>query len=833
MRFVPSRAVVVVVAVGALAGCGGSAFDVAEEFDDSGDADATADETAIDAGGDAPLAETDPGETSDPDTGTPMVDTGTPVDTSVVDTTVIDTAVIDTAVIDTAVIDTGVSVDTAVVDTGVPDTGADTGPTCTPTGPESCNGLDDNCNGLVDDGIPIVPCGVGACRVTPSSACTAGAPTVCTPGTPAASDTTCNGIDDDCNGVVDDGCVVCARYVLAGSLGGTGLTAASPLGTIQAAINSMTAASAKGIVCVAATAPAGVCVNTVYTERVTMAEGVSVYGNYKPGTTWTRGDPACVTTITDVASASPTGAGVYFGHTLTNATQLDGFTVNGINTTSPTASSAITMQGGGTVSNNIVTGGVAAASYGINLAAPSAATLPAPVIVSNSVSGGSSNLTTTISSSIGIRISNLAPAIRNNRSITGGTASNNSRGIEITNSGRGSQITDNGLISGGAANLAIGIDASGDLSSVLIARNAIASGIGASQARAISALSCNTSSGSASILANTSIAAAGGTGAPAYGIAVQNGGSGCSVLIDSNASIIGKTSNGSTATAVWCNGSGTTCTVTNNLKIAGFDLATGGAGKGVHVLGGAGGAIRRNASIVGCGTGGSSSAGCAGVHLEGAAPSVVDANVFAMNYGNYASGVRVRWTNANVRNNVVWVNGGNGIELDVRPSSSGAFEAIVHSNTVIAPPTSAGTPPTAQLLVVDNETSSGPPNGVFRNNLAICQGTGVNRTAFREFGSFGDPRVLENNDFFGCATLYGDRETGNLTSVAAINALADVPLKGSNVSLDPAFVTGGFRLSATSPVIDLGSAAGCPATDHDLQSRPARMTCDMGADEVP
>lgn len=831
MRFAPF---VVGFAV-ALAGCGGSSFDVAEEFNEAGggDADATTDETAVDAGDDAPLAETDPGETGDPDTGTP-VDTGTALDTgTAIDTSVVDTAVADTAVVDTAVVDSAVSLDTAVADTGPLDTGADTGPTCTPTGPESCNGLDDDCNGLVDDGIPIVPCGVGACRVTPSSACTAGAPTVCTPGAPAASDTTCNGIDDDCDGVVDDGCAVCARYVLAGAVGGTGLTPASPLGTIQAAINSMTAASAKGIVCVAATAPAGVCVSTVYSERVTMAEGVSVFGNYKPGTAWTRGDAACVTVINDVASASPTGAGVYFGHALTNATQLDGFTVNGINSTSPTASSAITMQGGGTVTNNVITGGVAAASYGLNLVAPSAATLPAPVIMRNSVSGGSSSLTTTVSASVGIRISNLAPAIRNNRSITGGTASNNSRGIEISNSGRGAQITDNTLISGGAANLAIGIDANGDVSSVVIARNAIASGVGNGQARAISALSCNTSSGSASILENSSITAAGGTGAPAYGIAVQNGGAGCSVLIDSNAKIVGKTSNGSTATAVWCSGAGTACTVTNNAKLAGFDIATGGAGKGVHVLGGASGTIRRNASIVGCGVGGSSSAGCAGVHLEGAAPSVVDANVFAMNYGNYASGVRVRWTNANVRNNVVWVNGGNGIELDVRPSSSGAFEAIVHSNTVIAPPTSAGTPPIAQLLVVDNETSSGPPNGVFRNNLAICQGTGLNRTAFREFGSFGDPRVLENNDFFGCATLYADRETGNLTSISAINALADVPVKGSNVSVDPALVTGGFRLSATSPVIDLGTAAGCPATDHDLQSRPARMTCDIGADEVP
>ncbi len=31
-------------------------------------------------------------------------------------------------------------------------------PVCVPTGPETCNGIDDDCNGAVDDGLPPIPC---------------------------------------------------------------------------------------------------------------------------------------------------------------------------------------------------------------------------------------------------------------------------------------------------------------------------------------------------------------------------------------------------------------------------------------------------------------------------------------------------------------------------------------------------------------------------------------------------------------------------------------------------------------------------------------------------
>ncbi|HYV84851.1 MAG TPA: PQQ-dependent sugar dehydrogenase [Patescibacteria group bacterium] len=65
-----------------------------------------------------------------------------------------------------------------------------------------CDGLDDDCNGHIDDGMAPVTCGTGACERT-VAACVDGSPQTCTPGSPAPE--SCNGVDDDCNGVADDG----------------------------------------------------------------------------------------------------------------------------------------------------------------------------------------------------------------------------------------------------------------------------------------------------------------------------------------------------------------------------------------------------------------------------------------------------------------------------------------------------------------------------------------------------------------------------------------------------------------------------------------------------
>ncbi|MFT3927729.1 MAG: MopE-related protein [Myxococcales bacterium] len=99
---------------------------------------------------------------------------------------------------------------------------------CTPGTPApsdaTCNGLDDDCNGTSDEDylLTATACGVGVCSASGTLSCTAGSEhNSCTPGTPASSDATCNGLDDDCNGTSDE------DYVPVATTCGMGVCSAS------------------------------------------------------------------------------------------------------------------------------------------------------------------------------------------------------------------------------------------------------------------------------------------------------------------------------------------------------------------------------------------------------------------------------------------------------------------------------------------------------------------------------------------------------------------------------------------------------------------------------
>src|SRR5207247_11008122 len=69
----------------------------------------------------------------------------------------------------------------------------------------TCDGIDDDCDGSVDENYVSVAtsCGVGACASTGTTSCVGGhVVDNCVAGTPAASDATCDGSDDDCHGSV-------------------------------------------------------------------------------------------------------------------------------------------------------------------------------------------------------------------------------------------------------------------------------------------------------------------------------------------------------------------------------------------------------------------------------------------------------------------------------------------------------------------------------------------------------------------------------------------------------------------------------------------------------
>jgi outer membrane protein assembly factor BamB len=102
---------------------------------------------------------------------------------------------------------------------------------CTPGTPGSsdttCDNIDDNCNGTKDEGYAgsATTCGVGACASTGATSCVNGAvQNSCVAGTPAASDTTCNAIDDNCNGIADEGFTSSSTTCGAGACASTGTT---------------------------------------------------------------------------------------------------------------------------------------------------------------------------------------------------------------------------------------------------------------------------------------------------------------------------------------------------------------------------------------------------------------------------------------------------------------------------------------------------------------------------------------------------------------------------------------------------------------------------------
>jgi hypothetical protein len=704
-------------------------------------------------------------------------------------------------------------------------------PSCTPgpATPEVCNGLDDDCDGSVDDIPPPPPCGLGACRSPIASTC-GGIGSRCVGG--GTGPETCgNGIDDNCNGSVDEGCG-CAAYVRYGAAPtNSGLTPTAPAPSIGAAIRTLALAGMRGNVCVGAVASGTTCSATTYNESFSMSEGISVFGGYN-GMSWTRNPSACQTII-----QNQVGNGIVFGHGLTRATQLDGFTIYATgNATFGSSTTAITIQEGGIIANNSIFAAAGNPSSAIVAIAPGAVA-DTPLIVNNVI--GAPDMSSPPAVARGIMVNNLAVEIRNN-TIDSGHAAMDTAGIELRDA-HGSIVADNSAIRAAAGSRSVGILVTGAAGGIVIARNAVVRG------GLTSGPSAGFVSGSMGIYVvgctepgprvmdnglvtsftpppGTSFANASETA----GIRVES----CDTTIETNTVVSGSATTtsvaGSGAFGIRCTGSGTRCVIAGNSTINGT-IPSGAASRrtaGISVDNGALAIIDHNRNVFGSVISGVTVAN--GIYLDSADDnSLVEGNSVETNIGAmYASSIFAANTRARIWNNLVRVDGSTGIAIG---TYGHARSPSVHSNTVVSAIGATRT----YLLATDNDMAAGTlPAGTFANNVAVCLGSGSATTAF--FSSGARPAEFTNNDLYGCTALYADASGTVLTDIAMINALSTAGSTfAGNTAGDPRITSAvDPHLTSGSAAVDLGTAAAAPPRDIDGTPRPQGTGYDIGCDEV-
>ena len=234
-----------------------------------------------------------------------------------------------------------------------------------------------------------------------------------------------DGVGNDCDGTIDNGCKNLGTYVS----GATGVdtnpgTKLSPVKTIAQGIKNAQAIGGKLSVYVA---------NSHYPEKVTLVEGISLDGGYHCDTTlcdWMR-NPS----MWDTAILNPDFQGVLAPATITRATKIDGFRLQGMPGAPPgfPGTAAITVLGSPTISGNRINGGDingGSPGYmytsGVSILAP--ITDPAgPLVENNDIQGGAGTATYQSTGILFDWITNPPPMsvsyglVRNNR-IKGGNA---------------------------------------------------------------------------------------------------------------------------------------------------------------------------------------------------------------------------------------------------------------------------------------------------------------------------------------------------------------------------------------------------------------------------
>jgi len=698
---------------------------------------------------------------------------------------------------------------------------------------EACNLEDDDCDGSPDEGLGDLTCGIGAClRTVP--ACTAGVVGTCIPGTAGSSDP-CGGGDQDCDGAIDEDCATCVPVSPTGDDTTADGSTTHPFRSIQAAVTWSAADPGRPrIVCVAAGATCGS--SFTYSGAVTMANGVSVYGNYR-SSDWTR----CTTSTTVIAPGR--AEGVLFPSSVSSTTVLDGFRVD---RHAAATTSAVTVDGGTSVilSNLVVSNTPAVTnSYGVNLVDSAEALIMRSWIDAGAGTG----------ESIAVRSVESTPTVRDNcqgydsggRCNTYcGSTGNSIRGRFTSGTGitygvyledSPGAVIDTSALCGTDADSGAMIGIRGDGAGIVIRANVVNTWGGAVDSHGIWLEDCG---GAAPwIVDNFVIAAAGDTSTTRVD-GIRSIGD-CHPVIDGNLHITGGSEGGTSgANGVYCGastaGTASQCVVLGNLLIEGSQWGFPPTSVGVRCDDD--GCMRIAGNVI-TGRGGID---VWGVYL-GESGTFVDDNVISGGCGTTtATGIYAENSFARIQNNIVSGGGCNtgststgnfhGIHVMV---SAGVNEIDIHSNDIdgggmAVACTSAG----LELDIAGTAPTSG--SGIFRNNI-IGAGACTTARVFVEADASSDPRIFESNDLDPRGSpdaLYLDEATAILTTHTAVNALADMTVSGV-ISADPLFMTfpTNMHITSGSPCDGAGTPAGAPAFDMDADARSTTAP-DIGADEI-
>jgi hypothetical protein len=259
-------------------------------------------------------------------------------------------------------------------------------------------------------------------------------------------------IDNNCNGMTDEGCNGLGTWVsgVAGNDANPG-TQASPVKTIAKGIANAIAIGGAQTVYVA---------GSHYPEKVILTEGVSLSGGWACMALpcpWTR-DPVA----NDTAILDQDFEGVLAGDTITRATSIDGFRLQGMAGAPATApgSSALTVRGGSpTITNNRINGGDvsnARRSAAVTILAPTSSG-PGALLDSNQIKGGASSAATTGVAFDALAFPPAAPAVATvtRNKIVGGNGLSSS-GVLAWTAGAATLVSRNDITAGSSTATGVG-----------------------------------------------------------------------------------------------------------------------------------------------------------------------------------------------------------------------------------------------------------------------------------------------------------------------------------------------------------------------------------------